>query len=99
MRLARRRAALKKRPRPRSVVLCQHGEDAPERTARPAEYRISTGPYAVVRHPMYLGVLLFCLGSGPLLGSWWAALPLATMLPVFVRRTLCSKIACCKRTS
>jgi protein-S-isoprenylcysteine O-methyltransferase Ste14 len=49
---------------------------------------ISTGPYALVRHPMYLGVLLFCLGSGPLLGSWWAALPLATMLPVFVRRTL-----------
>jgi hypothetical protein len=37
---------------------------------------------------LLLGVLLFCLGSGPLLGSWWAALPLATMLPVFVRRTL-----------
>ena len=49
---------------------------------------ITTGPYALVRHPMYLGVLLFCLGSGPALGSWWSALPLAPVLAVFVRRTL-----------
>ena len=49
---------------------------------------ITTGPYALVRHPMYLGVFLFCLGSGPALGSWWSALPLTIVLPVFVRRTL-----------
>lgn len=49
---------------------------------------VSTGPYALVRHPMYLGVAFFTLGSGLALGSWisWAmALPL---LGVFVRRTL-----------
>lgn len=49
---------------------------------------ITTGPYALVRHPMYLGVVFFTLGSGLALGSWvsWAmALPL---LGVFVRRTL-----------
>jgi protein-S-isoprenylcysteine O-methyltransferase Ste14 len=49
---------------------------------------ITTGPYAIVRHPMYLGVLLFCLGSGPALGSWWSALPLVAVVPVFIRRTL-----------
>jgi protein-S-isoprenylcysteine O-methyltransferase Ste14 len=49
---------------------------------------ITTGPYALVRHPMYLGVFLFCLGSGLALGSWWSALPLMILLPVFVRRTL-----------
>jgi protein-S-isoprenylcysteine O-methyltransferase Ste14 len=49
---------------------------------------ITTGPYALVRHPMYLGVFLFCVGSGPGLGSWWAALPLVILLPIFVRRTL-----------
>ncbi len=49
---------------------------------------LSTGPYALVRHPMYLGVLLFGLGSGPALGSWWAGLLLLPLLAVFVRRTL-----------
>jgi protein-S-isoprenylcysteine O-methyltransferase Ste14 len=49
---------------------------------------ISTGPYAFVRHPMYLAVLLFGLGSGPALGSWWSGLALLPVLAVFVRRTL-----------
>ena len=31
---------------------------------------ISTGPYRYVRHPLYTSVLLFCLGSALLLGSW-----------------------------
>lgn len=49
---------------------------------------ISTGPYAIVRHPMYLGVLLFGLGSPAALGSWWSGLALLPVLVVFVRRTL-----------
>jgi len=31
---------------------------------------ISTGPYSVVRHPMYAGTLLFFVGAPLLLGSW-----------------------------
>lgn len=40
---------------------------------------ISTGPYAIVRHPMYFGVLIMFLFSPVALGSFWA---LITMLPV-----------------
>ncbi len=32
---------------------------------------VSTGPYAWVRHPMYTGASLFCIGIPLLLGSWW----------------------------
>jgi protein-S-isoprenylcysteine O-methyltransferase Ste14 len=49
---------------------------------------ISTGPYAIVRHPMYLGVFLFILGSGLALGSAWSTLALLPVAAVFVRRTL-----------
>ncbi len=33
---------------------------------------ISTGPYAYVRHPMYTGAIALILGTGLLLGSWYA---------------------------
>ena len=32
---------------------------------------VSTGPYALVRHPMYSGAALFMVGIALLLGSWW----------------------------
>jgi protein-S-isoprenylcysteine O-methyltransferase Ste14 len=31
---------------------------------------VSTGPYRHVRHPMYTGAFLYCLGTALLLGSW-----------------------------
>ena len=40
-------------------------EIAPDQTA------ISTGPYAVVRHPMYSGALIMLFGMPLALGSWW----------------------------
>jgi len=44
---------------------------------------ISTGPYAVVRHPMYSGIGLMMLFAPLALGSWWALIPgLAT--PAFL---------------
>jgi protein-S-isoprenylcysteine O-methyltransferase Ste14 len=38
---------------------------------------ISTGPYALVRHPMYASAMVYMTGMPLLLGSWWglAALP------------------------
>jgi protein-S-isoprenylcysteine O-methyltransferase Ste14 len=49
---------------------------------------ISTGPYAVVRHPMYVGVLVFYLASPIALGSWWAFLPAAVIVPILIARIL-----------
>ena len=40
---------------------------------------ISTGPYALVRDPMYSGTVLFCVGAPLLLGSWWGV----AMSPLF----------------
>jgi protein-S-isoprenylcysteine O-methyltransferase Ste14 len=47
---------------------------------------ISTGPYALVRHPMYTGTLLFTLTSPPALGSWWGVLPVLLVIPMLVWR-------------
>jgi protein-S-isoprenylcysteine O-methyltransferase Ste14 len=41
---------------------------------------VSTGPYAIVRHPMYSGAILTLLGTPLALGSWWGLL----FAPVFV---------------
>jgi protein-S-isoprenylcysteine O-methyltransferase Ste14 len=32
---------------------------------------ITTGPYAIVRHPMYFGALFYFAGTSLVLGSWW----------------------------
>ena len=54
-----------------------------------AEQRvIATGPYALLRHPMYSGALLTDCCIPLALGSWWAFLPLAAKVPVIVLRLL-----------
>jgi protein-S-isoprenylcysteine O-methyltransferase Ste14 len=42
---------------------------------------ISTGPYALVRHPMYLGTSIMWLATPVALGSYWA-LPIFLILPI-----------------
>jgi protein-S-isoprenylcysteine O-methyltransferase Ste14 len=32
---------------------------------------VDSGPYALVRHPMYSGAIVFFVGAALLLGSWW----------------------------
>ncbi len=49
---------------------------------------VSTGPYAVVRHPMYAGGLLYLLGTPLALGSWWGLFGLGVMLPFLAWRVL-----------
>jgi protein-S-isoprenylcysteine O-methyltransferase Ste14 len=41
----------------------------------PQQKVISTGPYAIVRHPMYSGALVMLFGTPLALGSWWGLLP------------------------
>jgi protein-S-isoprenylcysteine O-methyltransferase Ste14 len=49
---------------------------------------ISTGPYAVVRHPMYAYVLPFLVGTSLLLGSLWGLLGIVLILPLLAARAL-----------
>ena len=49
---------------------------------------ISTGPYALVRHPMYAGALVMFLGIPIALGSWWGLLVLVAMLLALLWRLL-----------
>lgn len=49
---------------------------------------ISTGPYAWVRHPMYIGALILLLGTPPALGSWWGALTIIPFTIVIIWRLL-----------
>jgi protein-S-isoprenylcysteine O-methyltransferase Ste14 len=41
---------------------------------------IDTGPYAVVRHPMYASALLYLVGMPLLLGSWYGLLCVPLMI-------------------
>ena len=49
---------------------------------------ISTGPYALVRHPMYTGGIIFILATPLMLGSWWALIPAAIVCGGIVVRLL-----------
>ncbi len=49
---------------------------------------ITTGPYTVVRHPMYLGVLIFYIFSPMALGSYWAVIPALHIIPLLVARII-----------
>lgn len=49
---------------------------------------ISTGPYAIVRHPMYTGGLSVMIGTPLALGSYWGLLAFAAMSPFLLWRIL-----------
>lgn len=49
---------------------------------------ISTGPYGIVRHPMYSYAILLIIGAPLLLGSLWGLLGLVVIMPLLVARTL-----------
>jgi protein-S-isoprenylcysteine O-methyltransferase Ste14 len=54
----------------------------------PDQRVISTGPYAVVRHPMYAGALVMLLGMPIALGSKWGVLVTVVMTPALIWRLL-----------
>lgn len=47
---------------------------------------VGSGLYAIVRHPMYLGVSLMYILTPLSLGSYWAMIPSIVMIPVLVAR-------------
>ena len=52
----------------------------------PDQKVVSSGPYAMVRHPMYSGALVMLLGIPIALGSWWGVLIVAAFLPALIWR-------------
>jgi protein-S-isoprenylcysteine O-methyltransferase Ste14 len=52
----------------------------------PEQRVISTGPYALVRHPMYAGSFVYLLGTPFALGSCWGFVGMVFMLPAIVWR-------------
>jgi protein-S-isoprenylcysteine O-methyltransferase Ste14 len=49
---------------------------------------ISTGPYAVVRHPMYASASLYLLGTPLALASYWGFVSIAAMMPFLIWRLI-----------
>ena len=49
---------------------------------------IATGPYALVRHPMYASALPLFLATPPALGSWYGLIPAAVVVLAVVWRLL-----------
>jgi protein-S-isoprenylcysteine O-methyltransferase Ste14 len=49
---------------------------------------ISTGPYALIRHPMYASASLYLLGTPLALGSYWGFVSIAVMTPFLIWRLL-----------
>jgi protein-S-isoprenylcysteine O-methyltransferase Ste14 len=47
---------------------------------------IATGPYAIVRHPMYSGSFMYLLGIPIALGSWWGLFVILLMMPTSIWR-------------
>jgi len=49
---------------------------------------IATGPYALIRHPMYAGAFIMLLGVPLALGSWWAFIFVFLLFVAIVWRLL-----------
>lgn len=49
---------------------------------------ITTGIYSIIRHPMYLGVLIMYLSTPFVLGSLWSLIPFSLIIPILILRIL-----------
>ena len=48
---------------------------------------VTSGPYAIVRHPGYAGILLVYAVTPLFLGSWWGLIPASMLTVGFILRT------------
>jgi protein-S-isoprenylcysteine O-methyltransferase Ste14 len=48
---------------------------------------VTGGPYRTVRHPAYIGAILYELAAPVLLASWWAMIPSAVAASLLIART------------
>jgi protein-S-isoprenylcysteine O-methyltransferase Ste14 len=52
----------------------------------PDQRVVATGPYAIVRHPMYASASLYIIGTPLALGSLWGFVPVFVMVPFLTWR-------------
>ena len=58
----------------------------------PVQKVISTGPYALVHHPMYAGAFIMLAGLSIALGSWWGLLAIIPLVLAVIWRLLDEEI-------
>jgi protein-S-isoprenylcysteine O-methyltransferase Ste14 len=70
------------------IVMKQNSYAASTIRVEPGQPLISSGVYAIVRHPLYSGALLLTFFTPLALGSYWSLLILIPLLPVLIWRLL-----------
>lgn len=70
------------------LVIIQNSYAAANITVEAGQKVITTGLYGVVRHPMYVGVLIMMIGIPLALDSWWGLVILIPGVVGFVFRSL-----------
>jgi protein-S-isoprenylcysteine O-methyltransferase Ste14 len=70
------------------IFVLRENTYAPTIEFAPGQQVVTTGPYAVVRHPFYAGALIMVFGEVLALGSWWALVPFAVLKVAIVVRLL-----------
>jgi protein-S-isoprenylcysteine O-methyltransferase Ste14 len=71
-----------------SIVINQFYSPRVAIQAERGQQVITTGPYHWVRHPGYVGWILYAVFSGIALGSWLSILPTLLIASLIVRRTI-----------
>jgi protein-S-isoprenylcysteine O-methyltransferase Ste14 len=61
---------------------------APQVRIQAEQVVVTTGPYGVVRHPMYSAAILYFIGVPLMLGSCWALLPVPLFIAAFGARAI-----------
>lgn len=54
----------------------------------PGQRVVSSGPYAIVRHPMYAGALVFLIATPIALGSAWALIAVVALIAILAARAV-----------
>jgi protein-S-isoprenylcysteine O-methyltransferase Ste14 len=70
------------------LVIIQNGYASANIAVEKDQPLVSTGLYGVVRHPMYLGVVINMIGTPIALDSWWGFVTVALAIPVFAARVV-----------
>ncbi len=71
-----------------STIINQFYSSAVRLQADRGQAVITSGPYRFVRHPGYIGWIMFFVFSGLALGSWLSALPMLILVALILRRTV-----------